>query len=38
MYVTTSHIQDTAGFTPGAAHAIKTQLFSFAPAAAVPAT
>ena len=31
VYVTASHIQDTAWFKPGAPASIKTQLFSFAP-------
>jgi sugar lactone lactonase YvrE len=32
LYVTASHIQDTAWFKPGAPASIKTELYSFAPA------
>ena len=32
MFVTASHVQDTAWFKPGAPASIKTQLYSFAPA------
>ena len=31
IYVTASHIQDTAWFKPGAPASIRTELFSFRP-------